>query len=283
MTLATVAALPAAGQAPGWQAALRLGFRLRHGRTVLADRERIGPLSVQRPFYPEGDACHVYLLHPPGGVVGGDGLDLEVDVGPGAQALLTTPGATKFYRSTGGLAHQAQTLTVAEGAGLEWLPQENIFFPGARVHQSTRIALADDARLIGWECQCLGRPVIGEVFDDGLLDSGVRLERAGRQVVVERLRITPDAAVRAAILRGRPVSATLLATPAGDEELATCRRLLQVDDDDCAAVTLLDDVLVARYLGHSVARARQLFTRAWQQLRPAVIGRDASPPRIWAT
>ena len=89
----------------GWQAGLRLGFRAGPRRTLLADRQRYGPLAVQAAFYPEGVICHVYLLHPPGGVVGGDRLDMEVTLGKGASTLLTTPGATKFYRSARPRAH----------------------------------------------------------------------------------------------------------------------------------------------------------------------------------
>jgi urease accessory protein len=267
----------------GWQGALRLGFRVRNGRTLLADRQRLGPLSVQRPFYPEGGTCHVYLLHPPGGVVGGDSLDLRVVLESGARALITAPGATKFYRSAGERARQTQTLTVANGAGLEWLPHENIYFPGARVRQSTRILLHGDARLCSWEFQCLGRPVIGESFDDGLLDSAVVVERDGRAMVAERLRVTPQTLSRAALLRGLPVSATLIVSPAGAAEVAACRAVLQAADGDHAAVTLLDDVLVVRYLGHSVARARRLFMRAWRTLRPLVFGCEAELPRIWST
>ncbi|MGB5651682.1 MAG: urease accessory protein UreD, partial [Sedimenticolaceae bacterium] len=89
---------------------MRLGFRAGPDSTVLAERQRHGPLAVQRPFYPEGGVCHVYLLHPPGGVVGGDVLGIDVKLAQGAQALITTPGATKFYRSAGALARQTQRI-----------------------------------------------------------------------------------------------------------------------------------------------------------------------------
>ena len=121
----------AAAAREGWQASLRLGFAPRAARTALVHREQRGPLAVQRPFYPEGDTCHLYLLHPPGGVVGGDRLDIEARTTGEAHALVTTPGATKFYLSAGHTAHQTQRLRVGAGGALEWLPQENIFFPGA--------------------------------------------------------------------------------------------------------------------------------------------------------
>ncbi len=105
----------------GWRAELRLGFARSGERTVLAERRHVGPLQVQRPFYPEGGRfCHVYVLHPPGGVVGGDELRLDVDVAGHAHALVTTPAAGKFYRSRGPRALQLQILRVAPHASLEW-------------------------------------------------------------------------------------------------------------------------------------------------------------------
>src|SRR6476620_11342443 len=120
-----------ASERAGWEAALDLEFAARGARTILARRASIGPLVVQRPFYPEGDVAHVYLVHPPGGVVGGDQLRLNVLAREGAHALITTPAATKFYRSDGRVAHQRQEI-VADAASIEWLPQETIVFPDAR-------------------------------------------------------------------------------------------------------------------------------------------------------
>jgi urease accessory protein len=120
----------AGASAPGWLAELDLGFAPRGSRTVLARRRHRGPLAVQRPFHPEGDVCHVYLLHPPGGVVAGDRLAIRVAADPGAEALLTTPAAGKFYRSEGPVARQTVALEIGEGASLEWLPQETILYPG---------------------------------------------------------------------------------------------------------------------------------------------------------
>jgi len=264
----------------GWQASLKLGFAPRAGRTALVERRHRGPLAVQRPFHPEGETCHLYLLHPPGGVVGGDLLDIEAETTEGARALVTTPGATKFYLSAGQTAHQVQRLRIAAGSALEWLPQENIFFPGALVRLDTLIRLEGDARFLGWEIQCLGRPVIGESFDAGRAEFRLRLERDGRPLLLERLDVTADSRLGAASLRGLPVTATLLATPAGRPELDQARKLLAGTP---AAVTLLGDLLVARYLGTSTEQCRRLFTGLWSTLRPAVIDREPCAPRIWST
>jgi urease accessory protein len=270
-------------RARGWRAELHLGFRAGAQRTVLAERRRLGPLAVQRPFYPEGEVCHVYLLHPPGGVVGGDALTIDVRVGRAAKALVTTPGATKFYRSAGDAACQMQHILVEDGACLEWLPQENIFFPGAEVEMQTRVELRGDARLVLWEIQCLGRPVIAEGFDSGHLDSRLSISRDGLPLVLERLRVSADNRARLSLMAGLAVGGTLLISHADGQDVETCRDLLLATGGDYSGATLLDDILVIRYLGNSTERARRLFTSIWHGLRPRVLGRAPSVPRIWAT
>lgn len=267
----------------GWQARLELGFAARGAGTVLAHRRHHGPLRVQRPFFPEQGVCHVYPLHPPGGVVGGDSLTIEVDCGPAAAALVTTPAATKFYRSAGARALQRQLITVAADGELEWLPQEQILFDGARVDSLTRIELAAGARFIGWELTCLGRPASGERFERGGLRQRFEIWRAGTPTLLERQRLEAAAPVMAAPwgLAGQPVTATLVATHADDGCVAALRDLLGPDQP--LALTRLQDLLVVRYRGASVAQAWELFCRLWQALRPQVLGRVACEPRIWKT
>ena len=267
----------------GWSARLRLGFRSVSGRTVLAQRERHGPLSVQRPFYPEGDACHVYLLHPPGGVVGGDSLQIDTELAACSHALVTTPGATKFYRSAGPVARQRQHLQVEAGAGLEWLPQENIFFPGAQVDLRTRIDLRGDARLAFWEIHCLGRPVIGEHFDEGALDARLEVWREQQPLLIERLRVDARSRRHASVLGGQPVSATALFNRAGEGHLQTARELIAGATGSMSGATLLDALLVVRYLGDSTEQVRKLFTAIWCALREPLLQRSAITPRIWNT
>lgn len=250
---------------PGWQASLDLHCAPLAGRTRLVEKRQRGPLTVQRAFHPEGAPCHLYLVHPPGGVVGGDGLEIGVSVATDGHALLTTPGATKCYRTAGDVARIHQRLNVESGAVLEWLPQETIFFPGARVEQRTEIALHGDARFFGWELLSLGRPVIEESFKPGWLDSRLRVSRNGRYLLDECLRVGDLAwltqgcgdsvtanpaeiigvgsktapATKSATktwsrsvleaptgLRGHPVSATLIASGATPDCLQTAREAL---------------------------------------------------------
>ena len=264
----------------GWEASLELGFEQRSGRTVLKHRRQRGPLAVQRTFHPEGETCHLYLLHPPGGVAGGDRLTIEIGMSPQTSALVTTPGATKFYNSTGPTAQQLQHFSVDQGC-LEWLPQENIFFPDAAVELKTEIDLYGDARYIGWEFNCLGRPVIGECFDQGHVLFSTRLMRDGRPLLIDRLAVDGSSLSGLATLRDQPVIATLVATGADREVIDKAREITSEAAE--TGVTLLGDVLVCRYLGDSTEQARKLFVAVWRAIRPMLIGKVAVPPRIWAT
>lgn len=276
MNLATTAS-------SGWQAKLNLEFAYRGDKTVLSHRSQCGPLTVQRAFYPEGDVCHLYVLHPPGGVVGGDTLTINTDIHQRASSLLTTPGATKFYRSQGQTAHQQQNLSVAKHGSLEWLPQENIYFPGAQARVNTKVNLAADASFIGWETHCLGLPANNESFSTGQLQLDFSLTRDERPIILERIQINAARLNAPTGLRANPVMAMLVASPADSNLLEQVREILSDASDHLIAATLIEDCLVVRYLGGSTALCRRLFTQIWMILRPVILDREACPPRIWAT
>ncbi|WP_410014069.1 urease accessory protein UreD [Sodalis sp. C49] len=264
----------------GWLGKLALGFERRHGRTLLTTRRHSGPYRVQRAFYPQADHPHVYLLHPPGGVVGGDRLELSVAMAAQSHALLTMPGATKFYRSAGQLARVSQRFSLGEDSILEWLPQDNILFPAARVAIDTEFRLAPGARLLGFETLCLGRPAAGEAFTSGSLDASLRIILPGSPGLFERLRIS---AGRLEKLGGHPLSATFYATPVTEKMLAEVRLLLDAAHAPAAGASLLDSLLVVRVLDNDNQRLQHLLHRIWACLRPGMLGLEASPPRIWAT
>jgi urease accessory protein len=259
---------------------------------VLADQKHVGPLLVQRPFYPEGEGtCHVYMLHPPGGVVGGDRLRIEAALGAGAEVLLTTPAAGKFYRSAGPEAEQVHVLRVAGGGCLEWLPQETIVYSAARAAVRTEVHLDPGARFIGWEIVCLGRPAAGESFREGWYRSSLEVWRAGRRLVTERARFEGAGELLSAPwgLARYPVTATLVAV--GDERegidaaaVEAIRNAGGADEADALfGVTRLDGVWIARYLGFHGEAARSRLTLAWTALRQALLGKAAAIPRIWYT
>lgn len=247
-----------------------------------------GPLVVQRPFFPEGrQVCHVYILHPPGGLVPGDTLAIDIDVRERARVLVTSPAATKIYRSDGRTARQIQTLRVGPGALLEWLPQETIVFEGAQAQVRTAVELTGDAAFLGWEILCLGRPACGEAFRSGACRQHWELWRDGRPLVLERANFKDDVQRAAWGLRGAAVTGTLLvSSPMLDGVaggLLDDLRALPSDSRDLCSATLVGGAVVLRYLGGSAERARKLFEKAWCLLRPPLGNRPACFPRVWST
>jgi urease accessory protein len=269
-----------------WQASLALEFERRDAGTVLARREHRGPLRVQKALYPEGrEVCHGIVLHPPAGIAGGDELAIDVGVSAGAHALLTTPGAGKWYRSGGPWASQRIDLRV-EG-NLEWLPQEQIIFDGALAQTRLTVELGAAARFIGLDILCLGRRASGERFARGSLHLGTDIRRYGRLLWRERGCIgggSPllDSPVG---LAGYSVCATVLA--AGSDVpsalVAACRESRPHETGARCGITALPQLLVGRYLGHSAEAAKQWFVGLWRHLRPALFDREAVTPRIWNT
>ncbi len=270
-----------------WEARLDLGFAVSGSRTALVRRAHSGPLQVQRPFYPEGRAgCHVYVLHPPGGLVGGDRLVLDVTAERGAEALLTTPAATKFYRSAGAKAEQSVSITVAKGATVEWLPQETIVFGGANGENALHVDVESGGHFVGWDVCCFGRPASGDRYATGRFAQRLELRVDGRPVCMERAEYEAGATVmhRRIGLAGFPVTGALVAVTDRAELAERVRAALPVPSTtDSFSVTARRRVLVCRYLGESAQRARQGFALAWHIVRTALLGRPPHLPRIWAT
>lgn len=284
-TLSVVDPAPAAPEAEGWEACLDLRFEREAARTVLAARRHAGPLRVQKPLYPEGErVCQVIVVHPPGGIAGGDSLAIAIDAGARSHAQITTPGAAKWYRAPERGACSATVIRARPGALVEWLPQETLLFDGARAAIRMRVELAGDARFIGWDVTHLGRTASGERFASGRLRQTIELFRDDTLLWCERTVL--DGGSRAlqsgAILGGMPAFGTFVAAGADidDALLAACRSACAAAE---CAVTRLPQMLVARYRGDSAGDARMHFATLWRLLRPAFAGREALVPRIWST
>ncbi|MDG2019051.1 MAG: urease accessory protein UreD [Porticoccaceae bacterium] len=273
-------------QRTGWQAKLTLDYQLKGIKTCLAHKSQKGPLTVQRPFYPEGDICHSYILHPPGGVVGGDILDIQLNAADNAHCLITTPGATKFYRSKND-RESCQTLriNVEKNAVVEWLPQQNIFFTGARSQLNTEINIQPGGKFIGWEMHCFGRPANRERFDEGTIKSCTQINIDGELRLVEQLNTEGDSLARSSCgLRSKAMQASLIAAPFSEVQKQKLEQLLlNYPHKDLIGLTLVDEILVIRVLGDHIEPILENFISLWSQLRTDWLQRPACPPRIWDT
>lgn len=273
-------------ETPPWHASLRLGFARDGDATRLVRREHRGPLRVQKALYPEGpEHCHVIVVHPPGGAVGGDRLSIDIEAGPGCRALATTPGAGKWYRARlqarqRTASRQTVRLHAGAGAALEWLPQETIFYDAARVVLEHEVDLAPGAVYLGSEILCFGRRAAGETFASGRIDQRTRIRQDGRPLWWEQGAITPASIASPLGLGGHSVCATFLAV--GRPVPAALQASLRADDP-ALGLSQVKSVFVARYLGDDGQAARAAMLRVWRALRPLLVGRPASVPRIWHT
>ena len=271
----------------GWQAELDLCFAPRAGQTVLSHNRHRGPLQVQKALYPEGkETCHIAILHPPGGVAAGDRLNIRASLNQQARALLTTPGATKWYRSEGSCASQQVHFSLGEDAVLEWLPRENIIFDGAHISMELNVELAWRARYFGWDIMSFGRRASGESWDRGKLNMQTNIRGAGRLLWSEAADIDARSGFAASPvgLSGFTVCGTFLVAgyDIGAPLLRECREVIPPAAQSRTGITRVPGVLIARYLGDSTEDAFYWFTNLWAVLRRALSDKVACPPRVWA-
>jgi urease accessory protein len=292
-----IADLPRQTDTACWAASLRLHFAERSGRTVAIDRRHSGPLRVQRPLYPDGArTCHMAMLHPPGGIAGGDALDIDIAVDSGAHAVLTTPGATKWYKANGRASRQSVRITLTAGATLEWLPQNNIVFDDAAAQLDFTLRIAPGAGALGWDATLLGRQAAGERFARGSYRSVSRIVLDdGTPLWSERTALSGEDARRAAPhgLGGMPAFATLWAVGEGcTPELAEalCAQLPFDDRLRAGASCLVRDelpgaprLILVRVTGTAMQDVQALLARCRETLAPAVHGGPTRALRLWAT
>ena len=273
-----------------WHARLQLDYRLEAGRTV-ARYLHDGPLRVLQSLYPEGGAiCHNVLVHPPGGLVGGDTLDISAQVAHGAHGLITTPGATRFYRSEGPLALQRTQLTLEAGARLEWLPLETLCYSACQAENRLTLNLAPGAELLGWDVTALGLPGAQLPFVAGRLVQhielpGAWLERACIDAADLRLLNSPLG------LAGHRCMASLfwvagspLERQRRDDALALARELISTHPlaASAAATSPNPNVVLVRVLAPLVEPAMDLMQRLRSAWRGHFWGLAGIKPRVWA-
>jgi len=258
-------------------------------KTRLGKTESFGPLRVQRPFYPEGNDCaHLYLLHPPGGLVAGDYLTIGFHLGPKAQALVTTPSAGKIYNNiTERKQYQEVQIKVADQAVMEWLPQETIVFDGAKGELITEVELEGKGTFVGWDIVCMGRPSSEDWFENGSVRQLLSVKRDGRLIHIENNLIDVESGIMTdrAGLAGQPVFGSLMISSDALPELTEEQReqLQSMAESGLVAVTVKPGITVVRYLGACSETAKKVFTQYWAWTRESVNQRRACPPRIWNT
>ncbi|EED32942.1 urease accessory protein UreD [gamma proteobacterium NOR5-3] len=271
-----------------WRAQLDLSFRESAGRTRLNHCLHEGPLRVQRLFYPEPSGkAHCYLLHPPGGVVLGDQLKINIALESG-EALVTTPSAGRFYTVDDHPETQRQTvnLSVHEGR-LEWLPQETILFNGVNAQLATRIDLASASQLAFWDVVVLGRPACSEAFSRGRLQQTLEVYREGEALLIERLAFAAGDRVsqsRMGMQSQSTVGIMVLTEIPGTPLLDQWLEAVNLDANNGAfTVTQRDTLMIARYLGEDAQRCREGFAQLWEAAVLELRGSTPATPRIWHT
>lgn len=274
----------------GWQAKLTLDYSVEAQRCV-ARHVHEGPLRVLKALYPEGDrVCHHVLVHPPAGLVGGDELQINLHLQSGAHALITTPGATRFYGSDGLTAKQQVQAHVAQDATLEWLPLEALAYNRCQAHNQAVFHLAHGSRLIAWDVTALGLPHANQPFVQGQFQqhleiAGTWLERGLIDAKDQRLLHSPLG------LNGHTCVSTLvfaqghaMADPLREQVVAMARELCESHPLRwLSGVSSPDErVVVVRVLSAQVENAMALLRSIWLQWRQQCWQLPAVMPRIWA-
>lgn len=286
MSVATLQCDPAADPTTQTHGAASVAFARDDDATRLAGLYQRDPLRVLFPEVPEGEIPTAVLVTTSGGLVGGDRLDVSVSIGDGAEAMVFGQAAEKVYRSAGPTSRIAVELSVARDGWLEWLPQETILFEGARLERRTRIEISPGARVLAGEILVFGRIAGGERLSRGLVRDAWEVRRQGRLAWADALHLEDEIAsvlAEPACFDGATAYATVV--HAGDDpasHLDLARSLLGQDRGGLrAGATVVNGVLVARWLGRDAGILRRAFGDFWAGFRAAAGGRRNALPRLW--
>ena len=274
-----------------WRGSLALDYRLSDGRTVVHDRHD-GPLRVLKSLHPEGTGvCHSVLVHPPGGIVGGDTLAISIGLEAGAHALITTPGATRFYRSTGATAAQSTLVRARGGARLEWLPLETIAYSGCSAENAISFELDAGAEMIGWDLTALGlpasdRPFVAGSFCQSIDFPGRWLERGKVRGDAPGLLDSPLGWAGHRVLGTLWFAAGSPIAEARRDALLDAARAIATGDAlqrTTGTTAPHTSVVVVRVLAPHVEPAMALLVRIWGAWRRSAWRLEPCAPRVWRT
>ena len=275
-----------------WLGGLQLGLTEKKGKTVLAEKHQSGPYTVQRSFYPEGGICHLILLHPPGGLVEGDCLELSTTLDKQSHCVMTTPSAGKVYRCESVEAGQKQVFNLKDQSVLEWFPQETILFANSKTNLYTSIALEKDARFIGWELICLGRPIANDNYERGYLSQHIEIKVENKPILNERLVIDSTDMQDPALnsdwgFAGYTVFGSLYITSASKSHLEIARNVIDelntTQEQLRIGISLVDGIIICRGLTSQSRHLKTAFMQIWSALRHELLGVEMNTPRIWNT
>lgn len=270
-----------------WKATLDLSFVKKNNKTILAKKKHLGPLMVQKPFYPESHSCcHVYLIHPPGGIVGGDTLNLTAELNEHSHALITTPTATKFYRSNGNQASQSQNILLEKNAILEWLPQETIYYNDSYASSNTRISTSINNKFFAWEIQCLGLPAQKEFFDSGNCRQKLEIWHDSLPILIETNHLVGGDKLLSSNwgMQGFTSIGTFIVSENGNIiSREAIKKLSQKYEGLSTAFTSINGVFVIRAMSACTEKIKEYFIHIWKTLRPQILNLEPCPPRIWST
>ena len=273
-----------------WRADLKLDYTLESQRTVVRYLHQ-GPLRILQSLYPEGDQiCHNVLVHPPGGLVGGDTLDIQVTVAEGAHGLVSTPGATRFYKSGGHPALQQVVAHLADNAKLEWLPLEAIAYNDCEASNRAIFNLAPSAELITWDVTALGLPSSDMAFTQGHFQQhieipGVWLERGNIRGEDTRWLNSPLGLAGGKCLASLVfASGSAIDSDRTTQALQAAREVIESHPLRLqAGITCVHpQVIVLRVMSPLVEPTMDLLKKVWAVWRHTLWALPSTPPRIWS-
>ncbi len=266
-----------------WQASIKLEFlKDSEGKTLLSRNLHQGPLVVQKPFYPE-KACHIYLLHPPGGIAGCDHLQVEALLKEDTKVLITTPGATKFYKTDGQISEFNQVFKLNNGASLEYLPSQNIFYKGTHTKVNTSFYLEQNAKFAFRDVSKCGMKDEENPFLDSSFFNTIKIYQDNTLVLKETCFIEgmEDFKALAAIFN-HPYIGTFICNKVSEDTLSKLQDLLDLNAYQ-ASIGMVDNFLIARFLGDDNQSIENTIVEVWKTVREEVIGLPPCLPRIWST
>ena len=277
------ASVPPAKVTVEGSAVVRLGVD--QDKTVLKDLYQRDPVRILFPDNPPGELIIGVLTTTSGGLVGGDKIRIDIGVEQNSQSMIMAQAAEKIYRSTGRDCLIDVFISAEDGAWFEWLPQETILHQGARMRRTTNLKLAGTARVLAWEFLVFGRHAMGEKLTNGLVHDGWAVSMDGRPVWSDAFHI--DGALSKVIdhpagLGGaRAIASAVYAGPDAGDHLDLARELIKETENIRSAASLVNGILLVRWIGMDVFSLRKSFADFWKAFRNRVGGQPEQLPRLW--